>query len=130
MTKQLQIDFKAELGSLSEVDTNVDEIYAIIIPTDADLPAMTYTFQGGGAETFYQGSFGLTDYTVDINVFSRSYETLVDVADAVVDHFNGFTGELNSSTAVQRIFVENVLSGIEVTDPGVYRSTISLSITT
>ena len=134
MTAKVHRDFASDLASITEVVAAAGErVYPLTIAAEEVLPAMSFTIRDGIPVSFYVNSFGLTTYDILVDIWSRSYQTNQEVADAIVSRYNGTNlqiGPVDDPTTVQRAIIDNVLNSIDSDDAGVYRTLIELTLTT
>ena len=130
MTAQFHQDFANDLAAIPEVSTATEgRVFPLLIDSSDALPAISFNILAGNQDSFYVGSFGLTDYTVDINIYSRSYSTNQTLVDALTGRYNGTRVLLNNSTLAQRAIVENIINTLDNADSKVYRTTVQLTLT-
>ena len=134
MTAKVHQDFASDLAGITEVNTATDgRVYPLNIQAQENLPAMSFTIRDGIPVSFYKDSFGLTTYDILVDIWTRSYQTNQEIADAIVSRYNGTSlqiGPVDNPTTVQRAIIDNVLNSIDSDDPGVYRTLIELTLTT
>ena len=131
MTIAFQEAFVAELRAITGLSALVGtRIYPLEIPSSSALPAIQYRFSEGFADPFYFGSFDLVQYQVQIDVYADDYRVNQQMVDLIVAHFNGFSGDFNSTEQAQRVIVDNVLDTIDTSNGRVYRTIIELTINT
>lgn len=130
MSLQVQTDFIADLVTITEVDTlTVGRVRPLVVGSGTPLPAISYLFRDGDREAFYRGSFGLEEYTVQLDIYSDSYVTNQTIYDAIINRYNGFSGVLGTGTNIQRIIVASTLNAIDTDDPSIYRTILELTLT-
>jgi hypothetical protein len=73
-------------------------IFPLIIPENTALPCIVYERQANVNYT----KFGTVDFdnTIDITVLSDSYSNSIDIAKAIYNALNGYTGTINDTTIV------------------------------
>ena len=134
MTAKFHRDFAADLAAIPDVVSTVsDRVYPLIVQSDAELPAIAFTIQDGTTTTFYVNSFGLTTYSIQVDIFSRDYGVNQIIVESIMSRYNGKILSIGSSsnpTLIQRALIENSLNFIDPEDPGIFRSTVEILITT
>lgn len=126
-------DFIAELRSISEVQTNIGERTFPLVDRGHELPSIVYNMRGETRDSFTEGSFGLRETFVQIDIYHNSYGDLNTIRDAILMHFNGFIGYLNSSaddggTFVSSTSIINTRELVDQQDDTVYRAIIEINL--
>ena len=130
MTIQVQEAFVANLLAIPGMNALIGtKVYPIQVPPGVSLPAIQYTSTDGYAITYYTGSFGLPEYPITLDVYSETYREGQQIVDLITNHYNGFSGALNSTVNAQRIVLNNVLNSLDTSSGSVYRTIIELTIT-
>ena len=127
MSVTVHTDFVAELQTI--VPTLSDKVFPLIIGATEDFPACSYTFRDGDRESFYQGSYGLENYVVSLDIYSYSYIQNQEIYDQILTAWNGKTFALNNNTVVQRCIVVSTLNSIDRDDSTIYRTLLELQFT-
>ena len=128
MTLQLQQDFRAEVLGITEVQNEIGaRVFPLLIPSDMELPAMSYRFDDGTADSFYRDSFGLTTHAIQLDLYTRNPTTQINITQAIQTHFHGQTLSLNGNTQVDRSVVTNILNSLDPDDNQVFRTTIQIT---
>ena len=134
MTAKVHRDFASDLAAITEVmEATNGRVYPLTIDAEEPLPSMSFTIRDGIPVTFYVDSFGLTSYDILVDIWSRSYQTNQEIADAIVSRYNGRNlqiGPVDNPTTVQRAIIDNVLNSIDQDESGVYRTLVELTLTT
>lgn len=121
-------DFVAELGSVTEVSTAVGTRIHPLTDLGMALPSIVYNIRGGARESYVQNSFGLRETFIQLDVYTDSYSQLDSLRDAIISHFNGFTGQFNSSTQVSSCKVITTRELNDSRNSRVFRGIIELNI--
>ena len=131
MTVAVQEAFVANLLAIDGLETLIsNRVYPLAVPSSAPLPSIQYRFSDGFREPYFRNSFGLTEYEVQMDVYSTSYRVLQTIVDLIEAHFHGFSGELATGVLAQRIIVTNTLNTIDTSNGEVYRTIIELTLNT
>ena len=93
-------DFVAELAAVPAVNTAVGNRIHPVVDVGQTTPSIVYNIRGAIPEAYVQGSYGLRETFIQLDVYSSSYLQLDTLRDAIITHFNGFTGQFNSNTQV------------------------------
>ena len=128
MTLQVHTDVAAELATVTNDMVN-GRVYPLLIPSNAEVPAISYLFRDGDRQAFYRDSFGLSEYNLQLDIYSHSYVTNQNIYDEIVSHFNGFSGAVNNNTIIQRAIVASTLNSIDLDDPTLYRTIVEFTLT-
>lgn len=121
-------DFVAELGAVTQVSTDVGNRIHPVVDIGDQLPSIVYNIRGGARESYVQNSFGLRETFIQMDVYTSSYAQLDSLRDAIISHFNGFTGQFNSSTQVSSCKVITTRELKDSRNDRVFRSVIELNI--
>ena len=79
-------------------------MYALILPQNPTMPALTYTIFGAGGILSHDGPSGLENPTVQIDAWGTTYSDAFELAEAVRVRLNGYSGLLDTVHA-QGIFL-------------------------
>lgn len=87
-------------------------VFAVVLPENATLPAMTYQVVGGSSEPTFDTS-GLQKVRVQFDFFADSktgsYKAAAGARDALRKLLNGYTGTLSDGTVVQNAdLIQNI----------------------
>ena len=122
-------DFRGELGGITAL---ADITIEPVINNSKQLPAVVYNSRGLARQSYTIGSFGLRETFIQIDVYSNDYTQLNTLRNAIVEHFNGFTGTLDEdssgTTIVSSCQVVTTREDLDGANPNTYRSTIELNI--
>ena len=125
-------DFVAELRSIPALVVLGNRTFPLI-DRSHQLPSLVYNSRGLARESYVQGSFGLRETFIQMDVYSNSYAELDTLRDAIISHFNGFTGNFNSSamdggTFVSSCQIVNTRELVDGQNDLVYRAVIEINI--
>ena len=125
-------DFVAELRSIPALVVLGNRTFPLI-DRSHELPSLVYNSRGLARESYVQGSFGLRETFIQMDLYSHSYAELDTLRDAIINHFNGFTGRFNSSamdggTRVSSCSIVTTRELVESQNDQVYRAIIEINI--
>lgn len=125
-------DLVAEIRAIPAVSSTVGARVFPLVDQGDTLPSITYNSRGGSLEAFVKGSFGLRDTFMQLDVYSADYAELDGIRNAIVDHFNGFIGNLNGSaddggSFITGATIENVRELVDTKSPIVFRVIIEIN---
>ena len=121
-------DFYADLSAITAVSSFAGtRIYPLVGRGDQNDFIVYTPVLGGHPETYYAGDLGLTDETIRVDIYSRSFATNQTVLDAIISHFNGLSGVINASTNVGKASVSGKREMIDSSDSTLYRSSIDIN---
>ena len=125
-------DFVAEVGGIAALAPLGGRIHPLVDHGQA-LPSLVYNNRGLVQESYVQGSFGLRETFIQMDLYSNSYAELDTLRTAIINHFNGFTGAFNASamdggTVVSSCKIVTSRELIESGNNRVYRAILELNV--
>lgn len=100
-----------------------------LVNSQKTLPALVYNARGHARESYTIGSFGLRETFIQLDVYTASFSQLDSLRDAIITHFNGFTGQFNGAGEfITSTTVVTARDGFDSANPEVFRTTIELNI--
>ena len=100
-----------------------------LINTQKTLPALVYNARGHARESYIQDSFGLRETLIQLDVYTETFAQLDSLRDAIITHFNGFTGLFNGTGEfITSCQVVTARDAFDTANPEVYRTSIELNI--
>ena len=100
-----------------------------LVNTQKTLPAIVYNARGHARENYAGGSTGLRETFIQLDIYTESFTQLDSLRDAVITHFNGFTGQFNSTGEfITSTTVVTARDSFDNANPEVYRTSIELNI--
>ena len=100
-----------------------------LVNSQKTLPALVYNARGHARESYTIGSFGLRETFIQLDVYTASFSQLDSLRDAIITHFNGFTGQFNGAGEfITSTTVVTARDGFDAANPEVFRTTIELNI--
>ena len=106
----------------------ITPVFPVLAKPDVE-KVIVYTPRGGERETYFTGSFGKAVLRIQIDIYSKSFIGNQTVYDAMVNKFNGFSGELNNSTIVHRAIVTNHSELLDSNDSELFRTSFDVELT-
>ena len=100
-----------------------------VINSQKTLPALVYNARGHARESYTQDSFGLRETFIQLDVYTETFAQLDNLRDAIITHFNGFTGQFNGEGEfITSTTIVTARDGFDTANPEVYRTTIEINI--
>ena len=121
-------DFVAELAAITEVSTAVGASIHPVVDTGQALPSIVFNTRGGAREAYVKDSFGLRETFIQLDIYSETYAQLDSLRNAVISHFNGFTGQFNSNTQISSCQFVTARELRDGQNDRVYRAVIEFNI--
>ena len=121
-------DFVAELRGITQVSTDVGDRVHPVVDRGMGIPSIVYNTRGGFRESYTKDSFGLRETFIQLDVYAESYSQLDGLRSAILDHFNGFTGQFNNTTVVSSCKGVTTRELRDGQNNEVYRSVIEFNI--
>ena len=88
-----------------------DRVFPVVIPEDAELPAVAYQRISGPRLLAHDGSTGLAEGRVQVTVVGTSYSEAKEIAGAVREMLAGWRGLMGGVCEVFGCRVENEVDG-------------------
>ncbi len=121
-------DFYADLKAITAVSTFAgSKVYPLVGRANQEDFIVYTPINGGIPEAFYAGDLGLTDQTIQVDVYSRSFSTNQTVIESIITRFNGLSGVINSNTVVGKATVSDKRESLDNSDSTLYRSSIDIN---
>ena len=88
-----------------------DRVFPVVVPEDADLPAVAYQRISGPRLLGQAGSLGVGEARIQVTVIAATYADAKQVAGGIRDLLNGYRGTLGGACEVWSCRVENEVDG-------------------
>ena len=88
-----------------------DRVFPVVIPEDADLPAVAYQRISGPRLLAHDGPTGLAEGRVQVTVVGRSYAEAKEIGAGIRHLLDGWRGILGGACEVFSCRVENEVDG-------------------
>jgi hypothetical protein len=88
-----------------------DRVFPVVIPEDADLPAVAYQRISGPRLLAHDGPTGMAEGRMQVTVLGTSYAEAKEIAGAVRALFDGWRGILGEICEVFSCRIENEVDG-------------------
>lgn len=121
-------DFYAELSAIATVSSFAGtRIYPLLARANQNDFIVYTPITGGIPEALYAGDLGLTEQTIQVDVYSRTFAENQTVIEAIITYFNGLTGVINSNTIIGKAMASAKREMMDTSDSTLYRSSVDIT---
>ena len=93
----IHADFIAEVASISEVSNRCGERINFVLNRFEDYPAILIQRLSDSRSLYYANQLNWRELVYQVDVYATNYVDLVNVSEAILEHFQAYTGNLNDN---------------------------------
>ena len=125
----IDMDIRASLLSNTAISSKVGtRVYALRLPQNTRETSIVFDVAGGFPEVQAGSLESVVKHNVTLTIYSPSYVDMRQVSDSVVEHWNGMTGAMGT-TSVTAAYVQTTINTYEE-EQKLYRTIVLLNIYT